>query len=431
MRPTFSSGLMMVAFGFCGTWAVAQEAAPSPSGEPPPVKVTLRDGIHFRSSDGNFDATLGGYLGIHYRAVAQRPNDLVRTSPDTWLIRQGRVDLSGSAYKDFDFRLVIDFPTGNGNPVSASLTDAYVGWRYYPELSFRVGQFKEPFGQEQTTPDRFVEFAERSESDRFTPQRDLGAMVYGKLFQDLLGYEAGYFNGNGRGLLDTNKGKELAARLRVLPFAAADDDALFRYLRFGVAASTASVQNSSINGLDGLSSYLAILYLDATAGSLDGERKRLGAEFSWNRGPFGLRAEAWKRVDHVDVGTLNNRRLDMTAWIASASWLVTGEQKPLEGRVIPLRPLDPAGGAWGALEAAVRVDRLRFNNEIFTTGVAAASGNSNGVTGYSFGLNWFLTRHIRISPDLFWEVYDDPILLATGRTDRHFFGGILRFQLEF
>jgi len=53
------------------------------------------------------------------------------------------------------------------------------------------------------------------------------------------------------------------------------------------------------------------------------------------------------------------------------------------------------------------------------------------VTGYSLGVNWYLTRNIRISPDVFWEVFDDPILFATGRTDRHFFGGILRFQLEF
>jgi len=408
-----------------------KDAKPQPK-EEPAITVSLRDGIHFRSSDGNLDSTLGGYMGLHYRYVSQRPDDNVRTSPDSWFLRQARIDLAGAVYKDFDFRIVIDIPTGsNGSTSTAALTDAFIGWRRHPELSFRLGQFKEPFGQEQTTGDRVVEFAERSESDRFTPQRDIGAMVYGRLFDGILGYEAGWFNGNGRSVVDSNKGKELAGRLRVMPFATADESFLFKNLRFGVAATTASVQQSSINGLDATSQYLAIFYLDATAGTLDGERKRLGAEFNWNSGPFGLRGEAWRRVDHVDVGTLNNRRLDMTAWIASATWLVTGEKKPLESWVDPMTPFDPSEGTWGALEIAFRADRLKFSNEIFTTGVASAAGNSNGVTAYTFGLNWFLTRHIRISPDLFWEVYDDPIRFSTGRTDRHFFGGILRFQLEF
>jgi len=399
--------------------------------EEPPITVSLKDGIHFRSSDGNLDATLGGYVGVHYRFVAHRPQDNVRTAPDSWYFRQVRPEIAGAIYKDFDFRVQYEFATGATSAVVGSLQDAYIGWRRYPELSLRLGQFKEPFGQEQTTADRFLDLDERSQGDRFVPSRDLGAMVYGKIYDGILGYEAGYFNGSGRGVVDTNKGKELAGRIRVMPFATADENFLFRYLRFGVAATTGTVQKSAINALDATSPYLQIFYLDATAGTLDGDRKRIGAEFNWNTGPFGLRAEAWRRVDGIDNGAFDNDRLTMTAWMASATWLLTGEKKPLEARVNPLRSFDPSAGTWGAVEAAFRADRLRFGNEVFTTGATAAAGNSNVVTAYSLGINWFLTRHIRISPNLFWEVYDDPILFSTGRTDRHFFGGILRFQLEF
>jgi phosphate-selective porin OprO/OprP len=404
-------------------------AAPPPA--EPAITATLKDGVHFKSSDGNLDATLGGYLGIHYRAVAHRPDDNVRTSPDSWFLRQARIEMYGAVYKHFDFRIVFDVPTGNGTINTATLTDAYIGWRQYPELSLRIGQFKEPFGQEQTTPDRVIEFDERSLGDRFVPARDLGAMVYGRLFDGILGYEAGYFNGSGRGVVDTNKGKELAGRLRVMPFAAANDDFLLKNLRFGVAATTGTVQNSNINALDSTSPYLAIFYLDATAGTLDGSRKRLGGEFNWNAGPFGLRGELWRRVDHIDNGAFDNQRLAITAWNASATWLITGEKKPLESRVNPTNPFDPSEGKWGAVEAAFRLDRVKIGNEVFRTGAASATGNSNVATGYTMGINWFLTRHIRVSPNLFWEVYDRPILFSTGRTDRHFFGGILRFQLEF
>ncbi|MBI3854814.1 MAG: hypothetical protein HY293_03890 [Planctomycetes bacterium] len=392
--------------------------------EPPtesPITATLRDGVHFRSADGNLDATLGGYAGLHYRAVAHRPEDNVRTSPDSWFLRQVRPELAGTVYKDFDFRVQLDFPSGS----AAGLADAYVGWRRFPELSLRLGQFKEPFGQEQTTPDRFVEFDERSLGDRFTPQRDLGAMLYGRLFDGILGYEAGFFNGQGRGVLDANRGKELAARVRVLPFFAADDAFPLKSLRFGIAATTGTTQKSSISALDSPSPGLAILHLDATAGTLDGDRKRLGGELAWTAGPLGLRAELWRRVDGIDNGAFDNRRLAITAWNASAAWRITGEKKPLDGRLLP------ADETWGAVEVAYRIDRLRIGGEVFTTGAAAAAGNSNAATEHTLGINWHLTRHLRVSPNFFWEVYDDPILFSTGRTDRHFFGGILRFQLEF
>lgn len=416
----------------------AKEEKPQVETEPA-ITVSLRDGIHFRSADGNLDSTLGGYAGIHYRFTANRPQDNARTLPDSWFVRQLRPELSGTVYKDFDFRVVLDIPTGNGlagtpSAATGTVTDAYIGWKYHPEASIRLGQFKEPFGQEQGTPDRFLEFDERSQGDRFVPARDLGAMVYGKLFDGVLRYEAGYFNGNGRGLTDANKGKEFAGRLRLQPFATAPDDSVFKNLRIGVAGTTGTVQNTPVavtTGLDIMSANLGILFLDSTTGTFDGARKRLGGEVTWNIGPVGLRGEVWRRVDHVDVGAFSNERLEITAWNASITWLLTGERKPIEGRVLPAVSFDPRGGGWGAVELALRVDRLRIDNDVFRLGIAPQAGNSNVVTGTTFGVNWYLTRHIRISPNLVWEVFDDPIAFAGGRTDRHFFGGILRFQLEF
>src|SRR5689334_3058915 len=46
-------------------------------GKEPEIKVSLKDGVHFKSSDGNFDIILGGYVGIQYRAFAHRPDDNV------------------------------------------------------------------------------------------------------------------------------------------------------------------------------------------------------------------------------------------------------------------------------------------------------------------------------------------------------------------
>jgi len=409
------------------------DPSPTDSAKEPEIKVSFKDGIHFKSADGNLDLILGGYVGIQYRAVAHRPQDDTRTSPDTWYVRQARPELSGFIYKDFDFRIQLDFPTGPA-AISGTLQDCYAGWRYFPALSLRVGQFKEPFGQDQTTPDRFLNFDERAEGDRFTPGRDIGAEVYGGIQGGLFTYELGYFNGQGRAVLDQNRGKEEAARIRVQPFAGADEESLFKFLRLGIAGTLATVQDISTASFTSNSSYLNITYLTASAvptNLLDGVRTRWGAELTWNFGPFGLRGEAWRRVDTLDTATQNNKKIDTTAWSMEATLLVTQEKKPIEARVVPLHPFDPRTGAWGALELALRVDRLHIDNDIFTLGIAPAAGNANVVTGYSAGINWYLTRNIRISPNLYWEVFDDKIAFADGRSDAHFFGGILRFQLEF
>jgi len=445
----FSSGMMAVAQQDADGAAPATRQEPEskpPSPTPTPVdpsqkepgtesviKVSLKDGVHFKSDDGNFDIILGGYVGLQYRVFADRPVDDLKTTPDTWYVRQARPELSGFIYKDFDFRVQLDFPTGPA-AINGTLQDCYAGWRHYPEFSLRVGQFKEPFGQEQTSPDRFLDFDERSEGDRFTPQRDLGIGTYGSIAKGIFTYELGFFNGQGRAVVDTNKGKEEAGRLRFQPFAVSPDGSLFKYLRLGVAGTVAAVQKSPVAAFTSNTAYLNVTYLTTSpvaTNLLDGERTRWAGEFTWNYGPVGLRAESWRRTDTVDTATTGKEKLRTTAWSAQASWLLTGENKPIEGRVLPKSPFDTATGDWGAFEVAVRVDRVHLDENLFTLGIAPQAGNANVVTGTSFGLNWYLTRNIRISPNVYWEVTDDPISFAGGRSDAHFFGGILRFQLEF
>jgi hypothetical protein len=66
-------------------------------GTEPEIKVSLRDGLHFKSADGNFDIIIGGYVGIHYRMMADRtaedpsaPAGALRATPGHWSIRQAR-----------------------------------------------------------------------------------------------------------------------------------------------------------------------------------------------------------------------------------------------------------------------------------------------------------------------------------------------------
>lgn len=368
-----------------------------------PVRVAWRDGLHFKTDDGSFQATLGGRVLAHTRVLLDRP-DAGRTSPDTLYLRQARIDFQGRFHKVFDFRLYLDFPTG-ASAVAGTVQDAYLGWSRWPELTVKIGQLKEPFSQEQATTLRAIDFVERSVLDRLAPGRDLGVLVSGKAA--LLEYDLGAFNGVGRSVVDNNDEKDLAARLRVAPF---------HGLRFGVSGTVGDVDGGSFNLLDLTTTELQIQFLDATAGEVDGRRTRFGAELTWLWESIGLRAEWVRRRDRVSEEGIGAR-----AWNASATWLLTGETKTLEARIVPQ-------GEWGALELAVRAAGLRIDEEVFAAGIATPAGNAGRVTTFTLGLNWFVTRNVRISPNFVLEKFSEEI---TAHAEDAFKGGLLRFQIDF
>ncbi len=383
-----------------------------------PINLSWRDGIQFKAEDGNFQATLGGRVLAHYRTIIDRP-DAGRTNPDTLYLRQARIDFQGKLYKEFDFRLYLDFPTGPA-AISGTVQDAYLGWSRVPEFVVKVGQFKEPFSQEQTTTLRATDFVERSVLDRLAPGRDLGVLFSGKI--GAFEYDLGAFNGAGRAVVDNNDEKDVAARIRVPPFEG---------LRLGVAGTVGEVDTVSLAGaggtaLDLTTTELQINFLDSTAGTVDGLRTRLGAELTWLWESFGLRAEWVRRTDTVTQGTLDEDDVDTTAWNLSVTWLLTGEKKTLEARIVPKSSFTEGG--WGAFELAVRAAGLEIDDEIFSAGVAPQAGNADKVTTFTAGINWYLTRNVRISPNFVIEKFNEDI---TSHTEDTFKGGLVRFQIDF
>jgi len=430
--------------------APKEETKPAPAKPPDrtkeglPLSLTYKDGIWFKSDDGNFTAVINGRILAHYRTVFDHPDDVPasagasRIQPDTLFLRQARIDLQGTVYQQFEYRLYLDFPTGQqsntgtaASSVTGTIQDAYLGWRPSPDFGIRIGQFKEPFSQEQTTTLRATDFAERSILDRLAPGRELGIMVHGRPFGGVLEYELGAFNGGGRGVGDNNDQKEAAGRLRVSPFKNADDGFLLKGLRLGVAGTIGDLDPSPTaaqtgDPLDLTSTELNIKFLDVGGTAVvDGYRSRIGVEFTWLYDFLGLRAEWARRVDTLATG----QHIPVQAYSVSLTALLTGEKKVLEDRIVPLRPFDLDGG-WGAFELAVRFAALRVDRDVLAFS-ATASPNANAVRTITAGVNWYLTRNVRITPDVIFERYNRDIGFAGGKTDRGFIGALIRFQIDF
>lgn len=416
-----------------------------------PLSLSYKDGIWIKADDGNFQTAINGRVITNYRDIFDRPNDLPapagsssRTQPDSFYLRQARIDFNGTFYKQFDFRLQLDFPTGtvsNTGTAAAANTgtvqDAFLAWRAAPEFGLRIGQYKEPLSQEQTTSLRATDFVERSILDRLIPGRDIGLSAFGKPFNGFLEYEGGVFNGNGRAVVDNNDEKDVAGRLRISPFKSSEDGSFLKGLRLGVSGSYGDVDRASIDALDYTSTELGVKFLDVAAGggaALDGRRGRIAAEFSWLWKSFGLRSEWARRTDHVTSTTTSERAITYSAWYVAATWLLTGETKSLEDRIVPATSFFEPGG-WGAVELAVRYAGVHIDDDVFQINAATTSAvNADSARVLTVGVNWHLTRNVRISPNFIWEKYDSDIAFNTGaapRLEDDFKGVQIRFQIDF
>src|SRR6266699_1939137 len=172
--------------------------------EKPPVYVQQRG--------SELKLVLGGFIQINFEdgdvsAFEGRFGE--SALKDRFRLRRARINLTGDFAEQFDFKIEGDFENSDGLSSSRTAfeaTDIFVNWHQFPEAQVKLGQWKAPFGLEQTTPDTTLYTIERSlPTGAITPERQIGVQLWGKPVariwpdeKDLLTYYAGVFNGNGR-----------------------------------------------------------------------------------------------------------------------------------------------------------------------------------------------------------------------------------------
>lgn len=387
------------------------------------------DGLRVKTADGNLDIHVGGRFQEHVRAVLDRP-DASRTVQDTFFVKAARLKVDGSFFKDFGFQVEGDFPSSPTGPAPI-LQASFVEWRKLKELRLMFGQFKAPMSQERLRSALFSDFVENSTLTRLVPGYEIGIQAQGQI--DVLGYQVAVTNGRshldsaGRSRNDDNDEKELVARLTLTPIAG---------LRFGVAGSITEVDDVPITGaaitnFDVATYELGVTFFDpgaAGAVNMDGRRTRLNADVSWALGPAALRAEVLLRTDEMMNGA-TEEDVESRAWSGTLTWILTGEEKNPESRITPAKNFDLEGG-WGAVELAARIAGAEIGDEVEDLGVSLV-GQSNEVLSATFGVNWWLTRNVRISANVVREDYKDDINFGGGRMEDVLTGFLARFQIDF
>src|ERR1035437_1205850 len=327
-----------------------------------PIVTAGSDGFALKSADGNFLLRLRGYAQADARFYLA---DQAHNGTDTFLMRRVRPILEGTVYRDFDFRIMPDF--GNGAASSSLLQDAYVEWHYWPWLKLRAGKYKVPVGLEWLQQDPWTSFTERGLPTGLVPQRDVGVQLSGDLFNGVVSYAAGVFNGvvgGGIADLDSFDSKDGAARVFIRPLKTSGIDPL-KGLGFGAGGSignqqfTSTTTNLAVYKTTGQNTFFSF----GKGTAPDGLEYRLSPQGYYYWGPLGFLSEYVLAEQKIRNGT-RNEFVRNSAWQTEASFVLTGEDASYNG-VQPRHPFDLRNGKWGAFELVARYGDLHLDPGAF------------------------------------------------------------------
>jgi len=359
------------------------------------------DGFVVQSATGDYRLQIGLLLQADGRFSLDDESEVV---VDTFGIRRLRPYLRGRVAQHFEFYVNPDFANG-----TLVVQDAYLDTRFSPKFIVRFGKAKTPFGLERLQSAASLLFFERALPSALVPNRDVGVQVLGDLAAGRVSYAAGFLNGVPDGAsadLDTNDGKDLAARIAVHPFGGAPKDPRSG-LTVAVAGTTgnqsgplATLRTSSL-----LQSFVA--YAGATA---DGRLNRYSPQASY----FFHRVAALAEYVHTSVPVRRGpARADVAndAWQIAGTFLLTRGDVATERGVRPAHNFDFGGGHLGALQVGARYHTLTVDEEAVALGLASA-GSSRQVRAWTAGVNWYLNPNLKYVVNFERTTFDEDLPVA-------------------
>ena len=403
----------------------------------------------FATADGKFTASLRGQLQLDTAAYFQNSagptsTDFRRDGPalgssatntdeahardlkDGTLWRRARIGFEGTAYGDWDYRMLFDF-AGSGVENAGQVYEAWGQYSGLKPLRLRAGAWSQPIGLEDqmsTNAQLFLERPGISDVARNLAAGDTrigaGAFAY-----DNLWFVSGDVTGRTIGVVNTGTvitaastpfttnvgtaqtyGDQLGfvGRGVFTPFHGSD----WR-VNLGVHGSyvdkpgnTLGPDDTGVTPIKGFAIRLRDtpeLRVDGTqfidTGSIPANNAgTVGGEFAAQKGPLFAEAEYEQIfVDRSD-GVASPK---FSGWYVEGSWLLTGENRvynastaAFDGPIVA-HPFSLRDGGWGAWELALRYSDADLN---FDPGAAGTAPPKDSVRGgdqqvFSVGLNWY------------------------------------------
>ena len=388
-------------------------------------------GFVVKSADGEHALRLGGLLQLDCREYLGSDND----ANNVLLVRRARVYASGTIWKYIDFRFQPEFGLVDAQNVrnTAFIADATLNFNVQKEFQVTVGKMKPPGGLEMLQAAQNIMFIERGPLQQLQPNRQLGFMPNGLLFDDTLNYAVGVFASapnNYSQTTDIGNGYGVVARLFARPFINDADE--LTGLGFGVSGAYSNLddyQPNNSNGItNGLNTYASdpgvVFFSWNSNAQRNGAMYRIIPQAYYYVGPWGVQTEYIVQSQGLSLGIGNatqQRQIRDTSWgwQAMVTYNITGEDNTFDNP-IPAHNFDffqseddDAVGLW---QIGFRADQIQLDSDLFRSptpggsntfvGTGNASQNARGFHSYTLGLSWWLNPNVRLQLNGTYTAWD-------------------------
>jgi len=294
---------------------------------------------------------------------------------------------------------------------SFNILDVYAGYLFTEELNIRVGHYLSPFLYEYWAfSPAWEPVITNSPLFQFAGKRQTGGMLWGRLFDNVVQYQVGAFNGADGAYFDVDAHIDAIAGVSWTPFKP-DRDPLFEGLGCGFSIQngvqdyvlSAGTQynfpfgngeptlNQNFVNSTGLPFFTYVPTIAA-----NGNRFKIAPQLFWF-GQFSVLAEyvRWNRA-------LTDGTTDITetvdAFYVNTSYFLTGERYTGDGLLgyTTIEPLDESLGAW---EIVAQFSQIQLGQSSLTPGFATQRQDATRLQQIMGGVNWWPNRYVRVSLD--------------------------------
>jgi len=405
-------------------------------GKPPKARTTplhgyydldyaSRYGYVFRTENEEYELRFNGELQVDSRIYTRQNQTPVVSDIN---IPRARMYFSGRLTKPIEWQL--SFQRSNNN---FDLLNAYFNFRYDERLQLRIGRYRAPYTYEWAKLSNW-EFLQPERSPfaaNFGPNRQVGVMGWGNVFENRLEYAVGIFDGDRNSYQGFSNHKDVMAFIDYRPFF--QTESALKFFSVGgsvdegrennplVPAMLRGSQNASSNTLATGSgdSLIAVPFLQFN----NNVREKGGRELWELHGTYfykGLSVlGAWDSgFNDFSLTTPGAQpvHLPVSGYHVQLGYILTGETLEKRALVEPLRPFDLRHGKFGpgAIELQFRYSNLQVGNQVFTGGLADPNLWSNRLNMTDLGFNWYLNRNVKFYFDWEHQMFGSPVYYRPG-----------------
>ena len=328
------------------------------------------------------------------------------------------------------------YASGETTRFQAAATDVFINYRAGSVFNVMVGQMDAPFMMENRTSDKFIPFMERSLAVRavgIPTNKEIGGMFWGELPSRHFYYSVGAFNGDGQNRPNVDSRFDLIGRMFVHPLASADlRETTLKDLQLGVSGRYGSRDRKWVDydypvmTTQGAFPFWSPTYTGskgpmhivpagdqlAFAGELRVPVSRLDVtgelvyvKNGTRESPDGLQATESDRFGAISG----------TSYYASLAYWIYGQRdvNGVPGYGNPPRldwtKSDPAEPLQ-AVQLLAKWEQIALKYESASRSGTPDANNVDGnikVNALSFGVNYWATKHVRLTLNYVWNRFPD------------------------